>query len=41
MGWSVVSAVTVAMLMVAIRRVATAAATQAGRVSITVIIRAA
>lgn len=36
MGWSVVSAVTVAMLMVAIQRVATAAATPAGQVSIAI-----
>lgn len=34
MGWSVVSAVTVAMLMAVIQWVATAAATPAGQVSI-------
>lgn len=40
MGWSVVSAVTVAMLMAVIQWAATVAATPAGRVSTALIIRA-
>lgn len=37
MAWSAVNAVTVATLMVAIQRAATAAATQAGQVGIALI----